>query len=289
MRPNRSGRADCDAPAHLHFSDSRRLIMITAVLPLTTKDVDRAQILFRSLAKFYRADDLSHVLVVAPDGQLDAISQRVSEWGLRHRVLKESEICGDVAGVGGWYVQQLVKLGAWRLVDTPFYLTLDSDVICTKPTSYRDLVQNGLGRQHREPRAVHAEWWKRSARLLGVRASMTADGMGVTPLLYAREAARQLTVELDRLHGNWLKVLKGAHLWAEHALYDLYLSKMNLWDKFHFAAPLYGPCVWHRDEFDRWDTAGTFDPAAPWHFSVCQSNTEIPVADVWEKVRPFLA
>ena len=228
------------------FPVPRRLTMITAVLPLTTKDAGRARILFKSLAKFFDPDLLAHVLVVVPDIQAQEIGESISQCGLRHRVVNESEICGDVAGVGGWYVQQIAKLGAWRFVDTPFYLTLDSDVICTRHTSYADLVRNNLGRQHREPRVVHAQWWKRSARLLGVRASLSADGMGVTPLLYAAEVTRQLTVELDRLHGSWLGVLKSNHLWAEHALYDLYLSKQRAWGNFHFAGQLYGPGVWHR-------------------------------------------
>jgi hypothetical protein len=271
------------------LSRSQRPTMITAVLPLTTKDAGRAQILFKSIAKFFDPDLLAHVLIIVPDHQAVEISASFAECGVRHRVVNESEICGDVAGVSGWYVQQIAKLGAWRFVDTPFCLTLDSDVICTRRTSYADLVQNNLARQHREPRAVHAQWWKRSARLLGVRASLSGDGMGVTPLLYAAEVTRRLTVELDRLHGSWLEALKSNHLWAEHALYDLYLSKQKEWGKFHFAGQLYGPSVWHRADFDRWDTETTFSPAAPWHFAVCQSNTEIPVEEVWEKVEPFLA
>jgi hypothetical protein len=42
--------------------------------------------------------------------------------------------------ISGWFVQQLVKLSIARIVSSPFYLTLDADVMCVRHTEYTDLV-----------------------------------------------------------------------------------------------------------------------------------------------------
>ena len=69
-------------------------------------------------------------------------------------VVSETEICPELAADPdtfhefpkrnkGWYRQQLLKLGAATHVGSPFYMTLDSDVIFTNEFRPDDLIHDG--------------------------------------------------------------------------------------------------------------------------------------------------
>src|SRR5947209_7468539 len=111
---------------------------IDAVLPLLADDIPRAQLLARSLARFF--PELGTCWVVTPRKDLEAVSAAFPSSP--YRVVAEDELIPELRpgssffrvasmlgaqGYVGWYVQQLVKLAAADIVSGDFYLTLDSD------------------------------------------------------------------------------------------------------------------------------------------------------------------
>src|SRR5882724_7298495 len=103
-----------------------------AVLPLVGSDLDRSDILFRSLRS--RASGLGTLWVVVPDEQRKSIENHLrvrpppfEAWC----VIGETKVVPELAMVRprGWYRQQLIKLAIAEHVESETYMTLDADVI----------------------------------------------------------------------------------------------------------------------------------------------------------------
>ena len=70
----------------------------------------------------------------------------------------------------------LVKLAAAVLVETPFYVTLDADVLLTRPTRFEDLVAGGKGLFQPDPGNQHGNWWAASKQVrAGGRVCVTVE------------------------------------------------------------------------------------------------------------------
>ena len=288
---------------------------LDAVLPLAAADADRAQILFRSLETFF--DPLSTCWVVAPDDDVGTVRRHVPRD--RYAVVPESEVIPEIGyfrrtaairtklhlvgpPIHGWFVQQLVKLAIAARVQTRFYLTLDADVVCVRPTSYEDLVRDDRALVQLSP-PNHPEWNDDAERVLQLRRSGVQ--YGVTPALFAPEAVEALRRHLEgrgdprlrraaaRLPGraaavaaSWRSFLLRNLPWTEYALYHTFLERTGLAAKYHELAgedAIYDNCVWMESQFEGWDPAG--GRAA---FSVVQSAARIPPEAVLSKVDPYV-
>jgi hypothetical protein len=293
---------------------------IDAVLPLTASDYERARILLRSLDRFFV--DLGICWIVTPDGDLDAIGRSIR--GARYRVIAESVIIPELRvhnwirtavsrshrPVAGWCVQQLVKLAIAEHIQSEFYVTLDADVICTKPVSLADLVRNGRAIADRHPHDIHREWYVWAERVLGLRRSGWTHG--VTPALLSREAVLLLQRYLaGRVHpflrglgrlwpraslpnavlAGWRSYLLRNLPWTEYALYNTFLEATGRYGDYYVEesqSRLYGNSVWQEDQFPSWDPAKSFRGPRDFFFSVVQSNGGPTAQEVWEKVRRYL-
>lgn len=180
--------------------------MTTLVLPLTAADMRRSLILFRSLQELPPGVILE-LLILCPDTETNTVASQLNSFygideesgtGLDFPIHVVSESTVFVAGIPAsadkYGLQMTLKLLAAKLVKTPFYLTLDADLVLLKP----ELVSSILLSEGRvavfedESRAVHPEWWRGSASFLGLNLSegneggATLDttegaGFGVTP------------------------------------------------------------------------------------------------------------
>jgi hypothetical protein len=294
---------------------------LDAVLPLTTADVERAQILFRTLERFF--EPLGTCYVVPPDRDLAAVRRRVPRE--RYAVLAESEVIPEIGyfwaiarlraklrlvgpPIHGWYVQQLVKLAVAETVATPFYLTLDADVICVRETQYADLVRHGRAVvQTTAPN--HPEWNDDAERVVGLPRS--GRQYGVTPAVLNRDAvaalARHLEERVDpRLRrlaarfphagaravlASWRSFLLRNLPWTEYALYHTFLERTGLFDAYHVLAgedAIYANAVWLESQFAEWDPGAPSDADGRSCFSVIQSATRIPPEQIWAKIEPHL-
>ena len=251
---------------------------VDAVLPLAAHDLERAQILFLTLERFF--EPLGTLWVVAPDAELEPVRARVP-FG---EVLADSEVVPELADGAtphGWHVQQLVKLAIADRAASPFYLTLDADVICVRRTRHHDLVHDGRAlAQITKPH--HPEWNDDAERVLGLPRS--GRQYGVTPALLSREGV----VALQRhLGGGWRARLLRELPWTEYALYNTFLEATGQWTRRHVSGGdrcIYGNDVWIGSQWPGWRPKAD----GRYFFSVVQSATRVPAADVLERVERYL-
>jgi hypothetical protein len=250
---------------------------LDAVLPLASRDLERAQILLRTLERFF--EPLARLWVVVPDCDRASIRLPFGE------VVTDSEIVpelDDAEAPHGWYVQQLVKLAIADRIETPFYLTLDGDVICVRPTRYDDLVVGGRAlAQITKPH--HPEWNDDAERILALPRSPRQHG--VTPAVLARDGVRALQRHLG---ADWRARLLRELPWTEYALYHTFLEGVGRWDDLHVSGGdrcIYGNNVWLESQWRGWHPKAD----GRYCFSVVQSATRASARDVWALVEPYLA
>jgi hypothetical protein len=272
---------------------------IEAVLPVVEPDLPRMRTLVRSLDRFF--PELDTCWVLTPRDSVDAV--RAVAAGSRYRVLPEDEVVpelaraksfdriaalvGDRGLVSGWYRQQLIKLAAAELVGTDFYLTLDSDVICTRPTTVADLVRDGRGVCEGRQDGKHDEWYAWAERVLGVESRRTQHG--VTPAVLAKAGVGALAEHLAERAGadrTWRGYLMRNTPWTEYALYTTYLEHAGIYDRHHLRlgeGALYGNCVWSPEQYEGWEPSGEF------HFTVVQSTAGVEPEEIAGRVERLLA
>jgi hypothetical protein len=293
--------------------------MLDAVLPLTVHDLDRAQILCRSIEANF--PDLAKCFVVAPDRQRADIARALAHP--RYTVLPETRIVPELAGsrVKGWYKQQLVKLAMAEHVASDYYLLLDADVICARRVRSGDLFDSTKALCHRYHSRKHDAWYAWAQRVLGMRRSGWVHG--VTPTLLSRHAVGELTRHLNglpprpggwwprlaagaqRIAGGWgratergdepsvhrwRRVLLASLPWTEYALYFTFLEGTGRFEHFHAHAPrsLAGDCLWRSDRFEDWQPAARRNSSRP-PFMVVQSIARIPPHLILQRVEPLLS
>jgi hypothetical protein len=296
--------------------------MIDAVLPLTARDLPRAEILLKSLARNFAG--LGTLWVVTRASETDALRAALRSES-RVQVLNELELVPELRhapGLKGWYRQQVVKLAIAERVTTPNYLTLDADVICVRKLSADALTPAGRGLCHITPRDLHPDWYRHSRALLGLTGPTPAISHNVTPALLHREGVRALLERLETLaaahsfrpglrglrqraqfalarriaphdRAAWSYLIAGAP-WTEYALYYSWLEASGRFADYHTLSAdcIYSTehSVWRADaaRFDSWDPRPLFEGEGPPYFVVVQSITQLSPSRVWGKVAPYL-
>jgi len=137
--------------------------LVLPVKPGLRDDGDRMRICLSSLERYLDCSRVGQLLIVIPDGVAKE-SVQPTTWNdlglpVATKVLHDHELLGLNplrARVGGWFTQQLVKLAAAAHLASEFYITLDADVILTRPTRYENLVESGRAATLYYSRQVHA-------------------------------------------------------------------------------------------------------------------------------------
>lgn len=238
-------------------------MQLGAVLPLTingtygTNDLLRAHMLFRSLIRYASNGIFEKILVVTPQLDVIPVAKSLSRWQeLPIEVIAEQELLPELAHhprMRGWRIQQLVKIAAANTFKSPFYLTLDADILCTRELDIGELVKNNKALIQTQPRNGHWKWWRASSYILNIPfvKNNPTLGMAVTPALLSTTITKGLMDEITRLGpGSWANNLCALHnsfnpynfipkryfmrRWTEYSLYFLYAEHFNLLSKFHF-------------------------------------------------------
>lgn len=300
--------------------------VIDAVLPLTARDLPRAEILLASLRR--NLHGLGTLWVVTRHTEQAEIRGALERSGAPGtlQVLSETALVPELQhalGLKGWYRQQVVKLAIAQRVSTPCYLTLDADVICVRSVRPDDLAPGGRGLCHITQSDLHPDWYRHSRALLGLSGPGAGVTHNVTPTVLHREGVRDLMRRLaglaaDRQYRPGLRGLRqrvqaqvarelepgadpalsyliaGAP-WTEYALYYSWLEASGRFADYHTVSShcIYSTehSVWRADaaRFDSWDPRPLFEGAGPPYFVVVQSITQLAPSRVWSKVAPFLA
>jgi Family of unknown function (DUF6492) len=298
---------------------------LDAVLPLTLKDAERAELLFESLDKNFTG--LRRIWVVCPDAHRAELAERyrARSYAFELRVESELLVVPEFAlklRQSGWFRQQMIKLAIFERIESELYLTLDADVVCTRPVSAEELIGTGRGACFVSQQSIHDYWYERVEAVLRVRASRRGISHNVTPALLHKRAVEDLRsvledkiargeysrgargwkqrwhLALTRRHKNyaaWRVFLMAARPWTEYALYYTFLETTGRFERYHFYAPycLYDVerSLWHAENGELpsdWDPSPAFAGDGPPWFLVAQSNTGVGVEAMRNKLVPLL-
>lgn len=287
---------------------------LSAVLPLKfekgkTNSFEQCKLLFQSLLKFGQNLHFEEFLVVTPKQDMARIEQELEPYSahLPLRYIDEKNLIPEAMnrkGVGGWRKQQLIKLAVSSIVRSTYYITLDADVLLKNTTSNEDLIINGKALLQHQHKSVRPHWWKGSAETLKVDPEMDTLGMNVTPAILHTQTVQNLKNYLSQMEGRtWINQLLLSYHglpkslwtksipWTEYSLYYLFLSHFGKLEEVHQLAKkpvlISNKSVWSTVDFDQWDPTIAFQQdKVP--FLVVQSNKQIPIENLREKLSPYL-
>lgn len=299
----------CHGPPQLLVRSGMKL---EAVLPLLARDLDRARLLDRSIERYL--PQLERCWVVVRSAERRAIGRVLSHP--RYRLISETDIapeCRYYPKQSGWIKQQVLKLAMAEWVTTPFYLTLDADVVCLRRIQDDELVRGSRGRGVTH-QMIHPEWYEAAAWHLNQ--PVVADEYAVTPAVLHTETVRALTQHLTRRAGSrapgWRRILYrlsrhvsclpvlGRSLmawrlyllrhedWTEYSLYYTFAQATRAYERHHFQRPellISLRSLWFEQEIPGWTPLGGNDPSP---FLVAQSATGIAPTAVWQALEPVL-
>jgi hypothetical protein len=279
---------------------------VTLLLPIRIDRCRRVSDLERFLAiglpsfhRYMAKECVAELLVVSPPEDLGQVRTRlVRSAQFPVRVIDETQLCPSVAHERGWYKQQIIKLAAAELIHTPWYLTLDADVVCVRHVNDTFLFPDGRAIWQREPVRAHPEWWDGSREVLRIPRKFDLDQpvTGVTPALIHSASARDLLARLAALDRgrNWAATL--VHLqhlkWTEYSLYWTHLVDVGGVEDLYSDSsrtPYGGNSVWSKQQLDALNSArldSAFAPDSDHGFLIFQSNLELPLRTAARLLRP---
>ena len=195
---------------------------VTLVLPIKgASDVRRFNKILRPSMDKIRGCKL----LIITDEKLDPLG---TEY-LPAKVVSDKSFNIEV-GMGGWHKQQVLKLKAWKFIDTEWILTLDADCVFLFEGHIKLLMPGGkpflswsgkLG-------AAQEGWWDKSAKSLGKPKPDTR--CGVTPMFLKK----QICKELDEGHDIVSMIEGGA---TEYSLYWVFGGKVEDYHKENLVLP----------------------------------------------------
>jgi Family of unknown function (DUF6492) len=280
---------------------------LTLVLPIRidvdreSSDLDRFIALgLPSLQRFIDKSCILELIVVASKHDIYRISRHLAPLCVfSFRIVDEDRLCPAIAGSRGWYKQQILKLAIAPLIETEWYLIIDSDVICIRQVHYTDLIQGGRAIWQKEPASLHLNWWRGSENILQVPTAVCPDELviGVTPELMHAESVIQLICRIHEIYSgtDWtVTLLKSTEPWTEYTLYWTYLLYCNRRHSLYSESEtkLYlADSIWHKDQLaklgDDW-LKKAFDPSAQYFFLIFQSNMNIPLSETVRLLRRMI-
>lgn len=288
-----------------------------AVLPLSIRgsydvdDLGRTEILFKTLSAFSLPDTFGTILIVTPPHEVETVRERCQRWSqFNIEVMSEEELLPELKShqqVRGWRKQQMVKLGAARVLSEDFFLTLDADVVCLKPIGLHNLFVDGRAILQYEDRSLHPKWWQSSARLLDMSPNVGDPdvGMSVTPTILAKDLCLSVAKELTPKRGTWVDRLCRLHnprhpsnwtvgrllrsKWTEYSLYYLNAMKQGLLDEYHIKTGTEKIpqllLIHDSHPFESWDAERSFSAEDPGLFCVVGSKSGLEPEVVWDRIK----
>eukprot|EP00963_Diacronema_lutheri_P009620 scaffold868_cov351-Pavlova_lutheri.AAC.11 len=198
-----------------------------------------------------------------------------------------------VLNEGGWVRQQAVKLAASQMVETDFYIVLDSDNIAVRPMAYSDFVRDGRAVVNFDAdmrrNGQFKEWWRWARDVLGV--SLWNATYGVTPGVMNTNVVQQMLEYIEYRFGQrWTQVLLGGKLpWTEWGLYYTFAEASGMFESVHYACEgiLYSYVVWARINYQDFDIASLFSQSYSL-FTIVQSIGDISVYTVSQDFEPYI-
>lgn len=220
----------------------------------------RFELLIKTFLHNFDLQELDLFLIVCPKADVEFIVKSLKGLTSDHRfvIVNEEEVCPefakDTVPISGWYKQQMIKLAIANYIQTDYYLTLDSDVICSKTFSYSKLISSGKAYANIETILDYIELYslkvglkewlikflrlRKSSKLLHYKRKLrnSSQSYGETPVLLHKQSVLGLLEELTSIHKDWFTALSSTEGWTEYTLYFQYLEKHDLLGKLYHKA-----------------------------------------------------
>lgn len=211
--------------------------MITFVLPLgTTNDIYIAStILFPSIIKFFKLDDLYQLIIILNKKNIDYFKNLNNNIILNNvlKIIDEEDIYKKDKNINTYYYQMLLKLYVTNFIDTKYYLTLDADCIFTKKCDKYNFYHKLCFYRKVNVKDV---WIKRTEKVLDIDIDFSTNQ---TPFIFITNMVKNMIKDIDV--PNF--ILKN-HC-SEYSLYLGYMIKNNNWDKYYFNHNFTAPIINH--------------------------------------------
>lgn len=317
------------------MTGDRLSFVLTLALSNTGRDdldLQRVRLLLASLQRYLDADTLEKLIVVSPAKDLQPIRETASASlsPLRIELLDEDDICPEFKTEPdtlnswprpntGWFRQQLIKLAIHDRVTTPFYMTLDSDVLFVRDFGFGSLFANGkaalnvqtaedFGRLYNARKAQH-EVKVREARYREAEQVLRLQRperyahrwYGETPVLLNRRIVADLARHVSETwQMPWRRALLEKLPWTEYALYFLFAESRGLIETCYrpgtadtllrLSQSLWLPADDYatRRGLSDWDADEIFEVETEGVAVVVQSYLCYPVGDIADKIGRFV-
>jgi hypothetical protein len=232
---------------------------ISAVVPVAPWDLLPSQLLFKSLNKYFDPESIDTVFIVYPDKPLMKKHVESLNPGFNYSVINEEDIIpsedyGLFKKRKGWFRQQIVKMYISRRVKTEFYICLDSDLLCIKPTSYDDLIKNGKPGLNVESKNLHAYWWKQAQKVLKLPDSHYSEGMSSSTNIFITKETLGLIDYIEKtykksfsralLNWFWTNSYIFRRQWTEYKLYWSYIEFRGKTEAYDPGNKIWGKSIW---------------------------------------------
>lgn len=279
---------------------------IPAVLPIAVHaqrnqlDYQTLQILLYSLRKKEAYKWLEQLYIVTPDSQKESLANLCKNVDfIKIKILGEEELFPEFKQCinnrfNNYRKQMLIKIGIAKTIQTEFFFTLDSDIICLQEITPETLIVNGKALMDYQDKSFYHGWWESSAEILSTPVKTNILGMSVTPAILSRTICEYLIEEVEnKYQQNWILALMAMErqgkykYWTEYSLYFLCAQKKNCLTKYHLDdldeknIPLIDPdyTVWLASEIEKLEKLNQLPPPSGL-FAVLQGASDISLETV---------
>ena len=281
---------------------------ISAVLPIAVHlernqlDRQRLQILLYSLQKKEAQKWLKQLYIITPDHQKKLVVKQCKDIDfIKINILGEEELLPEFrrSSFNNYRKQMLIKIGIAKIVETEFFLTLDSDIICLQKITPEQLIVDGKALLDYEDKNYHHGWWKASAEILSTSIEINSPGMSVTPAILSRTICEYVIKEIEeKYQKNWILALMEMErdlFWTEYTLYFLCAQKRGCLTKYHLDSlddkniPLIdlNYTIWFDSEIEKLTKLNQLPPASGL-FAVLQGSSDISLETILNHLHTML-
>lgn len=189
--------------------------------------------------RFFKKSDIHKFYVICPKSDIDILKITLSQIDLPFVIIEEDNVCSYKCE--NWYKQQIIKLNMDGIIETEYYLVLDSDIFLTKSFSYSDMFYNNKIKMSSEKFckgnisdfAVNPSWWEASCKVLNydVKNLYERDLMSATPQILITSVVKELIQRLINIDRYWPRLIC-EYKCTEFTLYYIHLlqtKKENLY------------------------------------------------------------
>jgi len=279
--------------------------LLSVIVPIAPRDLQYSFLLFKSLEKNFNIKDIATVFITFPEKHKLQNILNTMALPFKCTVLTEEELIPEsdyplFRKSKGWLRQQIVKFYISKLITTDFYICLDADLLCYKPTCYSDLIINNKPIVNMESKSLHHLWWTASAKALKMKKSEISEGMGSSTNIFITSEVIDLMKHIEQSHHksciqyllNWYwKCMNtfGGRQWTEYTLYWLFLELRGHTFKYDMNHKILGNSIWKAttEEINDDMFKKIFSMDNDGYFVVYQS-TRVAEEVIYEKAKKYL-